>query len=57
MMNPRRPYDGLISEQDMLTLIENTNKTPNLEWDEYETGDDKMSYPMWKAAVAHPGCG
>lgn len=50
MLNPRRPYDGLITEQDMLTLIENTNKTPNLEWDEYTNGEDNVSYPMWKIA-------
>lgn len=54
-MNSRKPYQGMINESEMMSLIENINKTPNVEWEEYVIEGESVSYPMWKTAIAQEG--
>lgn len=55
-MNGKKPYEGIVTEAEMMTLIENISNTAHVEWDEYDMGDnEKASYPMWKAVVASEG--
>lgn len=54
-MNGRKPYEGIVSDQVMMSLIENINKTANVEWDDYTIEGEEVSYPMWKATVAQEG--
>lgn len=54
-MNGRKPYEGIITESEMMTLIENIDSTKDVEWSEYEIDGEKLSYPMWKAVVSSEG--
>jgi hypothetical protein len=50
----KQPYD-ILTNDDLETLIENTNKTKGLEWDEYEIVGAKTDFPMWKVVTASQG--
>jgi hypothetical protein len=52
-MNGRKPYEGICTEAEMLTLIENIDRTPDIEWDDYEIDGEKLSYPMWKIVTTN----
>jgi len=54
-MNGRKPYEGIVSDKEMMSLIENINKTAHVEWDDYTIEGEEVSYPMWKATVSQEG--
>lgn len=54
-MNPRKPYEGLINEDEIMKLVSNIDNTPNVEWADYNIDGDTVSYPMWKAVIASEG--
>ena len=54
-MNGRKPYEGICTESQMLALIENIDKTKDVEWSEYVVDGEELSYPMWKAVAASEG--
>lgn len=54
-MNGRKPYEGICTEAQMLSLIENIDNTKDVEWSEYVVDGEELSYPMWKAVAAAEG--
>lgn len=54
-MNGRKPYEGICTEAQMLSLIENIDQTKDVEWSEYVVDGEELSYPMWKAVTAAEG--
>lgn len=50
----KKPYE-MLSNTDIETLVENVNKTKNVEWDEYDIQGEKVNFPMWKVVTASQG--
>lgn len=54
-MNGRKPYEGICTESQIMSLIENIDNTKDVEWSDYVIDGEKLSYPMWKAVAASEG--